>query len=347
NPPNCYCPQGTVRKGDYCEKAQTCGPGTTPQYVRGRLICAPDRKCPGNLQGNPPNCYCPQGTVRKGDYCDKVTQGPPDCGPGKKSVRLRRGWVCVPDQVGKCPGNLQGNPPNCYCPQGMTRKGDYCAKAEQGPPDCGPGKKPLRVGNRWTCIPTGAGKCPGNLQGNPPNCYCPQGMTRKGDYCAKAEQGPPDCGPGKKPLRVGNRWTCIPTGAGKCPGNLQGNPPNCYCPPNTIRTGNFCQPKVVDTGPQKCGPGQRPARVAGRWICVGAIKPTPTPQPQPGPVIKKQGGNKTLDYIRQRRLEQLKKQQQPQPTAKPQQGGNKTLEYIRQRRLEQLKKKQQQGPVVR
>ena len=205
--PDC-CPVGTEFRNGECRGPRkdpgqgTGGPypnkqgGNTKTCPNGRIVfkymqCPDDkpqpRKCPpGYRVLDRPNKY--------GAYCEPVQQGGSD---GNKQGGGGSNGNKQGDGGGKCPTWApEGRPPNCHCPAGTVRRGNFC-----GPATCGPG-----------------------MTGTPPNCHrvCPDGTVNQDETCVpRSNPKPvpkPQPGPPPKPHCSGGKIPRSPDGVCVCPG---------------------------------------------------------------------------------------------------------------------------------
>ncbi len=119
-PDQCFCPPGTVLRGNECVKQTTCQPPMIPGPVAGQCICPPGtvqkgRECVRQITCRSPmvpnaagkECVCPTGTVQKGRECVKQTQTA--C---KEPKKLNRRGACE-------------------CPKDMVARGNGCVAKEK------------------------------------------------------------------------------------------------------------------------------------------------------------------------------------------------------------------------
>ncbi len=194
--PNC-CPVNSQFRNGGCQ----CLPG----FELGRRgVCRPARQTDPAPQPKPETpVKCPPDTIFINGQCRRLAIPTPqpkpqpqkrDCGPGyvTRDTPNKYGNYCDPiAPAEKCPTWApEGTPPNCHCPEGTVRRGNFCGPAA----------------------------CPPNMTGTPPNCHriCPAGTVNQNESCVPVSK-PDPVGPSPKPVPA------------KCGKGFSGTPPNCEC----------------------------------------------------------------------------------------------------------------------
>lgn len=256
----CSCGEGLTARNGRCVSTPTAS-CLAFGYVGKYPYCRPNvptlvskvdpEKCYPGMKLVAGECRCTDGkSVRNG----RCSYPPKPETHGNETTTVYRPPVEEPPVIDEpaysettrpCPRGMLGEPPSCYCPDGM-RYSRYrgcvanVATAEDPPvgrpcPGHMVGIRPYcscRVGyrktGRYTCVPEGAGPvvdagpCPSPLIGRRPNCYCPAGLRRVGARM---------CVPDNKPGGGGG-------GVDRpCPDGMQGRWPYCHCAPGMRRVG--------------------------------------------------------------------------------------------------------------
>lgn len=198
-----------------------------------------DGKCVCNRYYHPAGSKCIPRDESKSDG-DGGTNGTPrpkdePCPNGEH--RDRRSRQCVPNEAQR--------PQKRECPPGYrtletpNKYGAYCEPANK-PSNGDGGSNGSKPGT------DNSGKCPTWApEGKPPNCHCPAGTVRRGNFC----------------------------GVAQCPPNMTGTPPNCHvkCPTGTVNQNEMCVP-VSKPAPRPQPTGPTPKPVPQQPKCLGDKK---------------------------------------------------------------------------
>jgi uncharacterized repeat protein (TIGR01451 family) len=295
----CFCPQGTVRRGTDCVPPTVCpppsllGPGDRCICPRGTVLmgndCVKPHSCPPPfVMGPDDRCICPQGTVQSGNECVKPHTCPPPfvIGPDDRCIcpqgTVQSGNECVKPHSCRPPFVI-GPDDRCICPQGTVQSGNECVKPHSCPPPfvIGPDDRcicpqgTVRKGNecvKFTPLTCRAPLIP-NADGTA--CVCRSGLVQTGRRCVE----PVVCKPPMVPGPVAGKCVCSPPGSvlvnGKCVMRETCKPPAtlnregaCQCPRNMVAKGNGCvereRPPTVTPGVPPRGRDNEPPRGGGR-----------------------------------------------------------------------------------